>query len=87
MLKKLQAALRKALLSLPLISFVDADAEESCLLLWAGSDIDPGRYFVYDKATRHLDLLMSARPELEGRTLAAVKSTTYAATDGTSIPA
>ncbi len=86
-LKKLQDALRKALPNLPLISFVDANADESRLLLWAGSDIDPGRYFVYDKATRHLDLLMSARPELEGRTLAAVKSTSYVAADGTSIPA
>lgn len=86
-LKKLQAALAKAIPNLPLIRFVDASADEQRLLLWAGSDVDPGQYFVFDKKTRHLDRLSGVRPELDGTTLAAVKPVTYAAADGTAVPA
>ncbi|VVT04750.1 Dipeptidyl aminopeptidase/acylaminoacyl peptidase [Sphingomonas sp. EC-HK361] len=85
-LKRLQAALSKAIPELPLIRFIDASADEKKLLLWAGSDVDPGRYLVFDKSNRHLDLLLPARPQLEGFTLAPVKAITYAAADGTKIP-
>ena len=85
-LKSLAAALSRALPGLPLVSFVDATADESKLLLFAGSDMDPGRYYLYDKATRHLDPFSPARPELTGITLAAVKPITFPAADGTAIP-
>jgi dipeptidyl aminopeptidase/acylaminoacyl peptidase len=86
-LKKLSAALSKALPGLPLVTFIDASADESKLLLFAGSDVDPGRYYLFDKATRHLGEVLPARSQLAQITLAAVKPITFAATDGTQIPA
>lgn len=86
-LKKLQTSLAKALPDQPLVRFVDANADESKLLLWTGSDIDSGGYALFDKKTRHLDGLLRSRPPLEGVTLAPVKAVTFPAADGTPIPA
>lgn len=84
---KLAAALGKAIPHLPMISFVGSSAGESKLLIHAGSDSDPGRYYVYDKTARSLNEILLARPSLEGVTLANVKPITYPASDGTAIPA
>jgi dipeptidyl aminopeptidase/acylaminoacyl peptidase len=86
-LKRLAASLSKALPGLPLIRFVDSTVDERKLLIWAGSDTDPGRYYLYDKGTRQLSELMLSRPQLEGVKLASVKPVTYRASDGTMIPA
>ena len=83
----LAAALGKALPGLPLIRFQDSSADESKLLLWAGSDTDPGRYYLFDKAGKRLNELMLARPQLEGAQLATVKPIRYRAGDGTEVPA
>ncbi len=85
-LKALAAALSKALPGLPLIQFVDASADETRLLLWAGSDVDPGRYYVFDRTAKKLEEIMLSRPSLEGRGLAQVKPITFTAADGTQIP-
>jgi dipeptidyl aminopeptidase/acylaminoacyl peptidase len=82
----LAAKLQKALPGLPIINFVDASRDEAKLLLFAGSDTDPGRYYVYDKISRKLGEVALARPELEGRVQAEVKPVSYAAADGTMIP-
>jgi acetyl esterase/lipase len=82
----LAASLSKALPGLPLISVIDATKDESKLLIVASSDVDPGRYYLYDKGTRKLEELMLARPELEGMKLAEVKPFTYPAADGTQVP-
>ncbi|MET1110095.1 MAG: S9 family peptidase [Allosphingosinicella sp.] len=86
-LAALGKSLSKALPGLPLIRFVDSSADESKLLLWAGSDTDPGRYYLYDKAARQLGELMISRPPLEGTKLATVKPVRYKAADGTEVPA
>lgn len=86
-LKRLAASLSKALPGLPLIRFVDASVDEGKLLLWAGSDTDPGRYYIYDKSARKLNEIMLARPQLEAVKLASVKPVTYRASDGTQVPA
>ncbi|WP_447762143.1 alpha/beta fold hydrolase [Sphingopyxis panaciterrae] len=83
----LAARLGKALPGLPIINFVDASRDESRLLLFAGSDTDPGRYYVYDKKSRKLNEVALARPDLEGRAQAEVKPVSYPAADGTAIPA
>ena len=85
-LRKLGLALGKALPG-RLVTFVDASADESKLLLFAGSDSDPGLYYLYDKATRNLQELIAARPQLEKLKLATVKAVSYPAADGTPIPA
>ena len=86
-LKALAAALSRALPGLPLIRFVDSSMDEGKLLLWAGSDTDPGRYYVYDKASRKLAEVLLSRPQLEDVVLASVKPVTYRAADGAMIPA
>jgi dipeptidyl aminopeptidase/acylaminoacyl peptidase len=85
-LAALGRSLSKALPGLPLIHFVDSSVDESKLLLQAGSDVDPGRYYLYDKGTRQLNELMLARPELENVALAPMKPVTYKASDGTAVP-
>jgi dipeptidyl aminopeptidase/acylaminoacyl peptidase len=86
-LRTLAASLSKALPGHPAVSFVDASLDETRLLLWAGSDVDPGRYYLYDKTTRKLAEVMAGRPELAGFKLAPVQAITYKAADGTAVPA
>lgn len=85
-LRTLAERLSRALPNLPLIRFVGASDDESVLLIWAGSDRDPGRYFTYAKSNRNLKEIMLARPQLEGTTLAEVRPISFPAADGTSIP-
>ncbi|WP_241241939.1 alpha/beta hydrolase family protein [Sphingobium algorifonticola] len=85
-LAKLAAALSKALPKLPLVRFIDSSQDESRLLLWVGSDVDPGRYYLFDKAGNRLEELISDRPQLAGVALSTVRAVSYPATDGTMIP-
>ncbi len=85
--RALAAALGKALPTLPTIDFLGASADNNKLLIHAGSDSDPGRYYVYDKSASALNEIMLARPALEAVKLASVKPITYPARDGTAIPA
>ena len=84
--EQLAKSLSKAIPNLPLIQFEGASADESKLLLFAGSDSDPGRYYLYDKAAKKLSEIMLVRPQLEGVALAKVTPVTYPAADGTQIP-
>ena len=85
-LKTLAASLRKALPGQPLITFVDASADESKLLLFAGSDVDPGRYYLLDRATKKMGEVVPARADLAKTPLASVRSISFRAADGTMIP-
>ena len=86
-LKALEAALSKALPGAPRVSFVDVSRDEKRLLLWAGSDVDPGRYYLYDRNTKRLGEVAPERPDLAGYKLAPVKAVNYVAADGTAVPA
>ncbi|WP_165357186.1 alpha/beta fold hydrolase [Sphingosinicella sp. CPCC 101087] len=86
-LKQLAEQLSRALPGLPLIRFVDSSEDEGRLLIWAGSDRDPGRYYTYDRESRRLNEIMLSRPQLEGVPLAEVRAVTYRARDGTEVPA
>ncbi|WP_082472564.1 alpha/beta hydrolase family protein [Sphingomonas sp. Leaf357] len=86
-LRKLRVSLGKALPGQPLVTFLDASADEGTLLMFAGSDMNAGRYYVYHKATKQLEEVLSARPQLDSVTLSQVKSITFPAADGTLIPA
>lgn len=85
-LRRLRASLGKALPGKPLVTFVDASADESKLLMFAGGDNDPGTYYLYDKASRHLQEVLTVRPQLAGVQLASVRPITFPAGDGTVIP-
>ena len=86
-LKALGLSLSKALPGLPLFQFVDSNMDETKLLIMASSDVDPGRYYIYDKTAKSVNEIMLQRPDLEGVTLAQVKHVTYKAADGAEVPA
>jgi dipeptidyl aminopeptidase/acylaminoacyl peptidase len=85
--KALAASLSKVLPNLPLVEFVDSTADGRKLLIYAGSDNDPGRYYVFGRDKKSLNEAMLERPELEGRTLAQAKPVTVPSSDGAQIPA
>jgi len=82
----LAGSLGKAMPNLPLIQFAGASADGSKLLIFAGSDSDPGRYYSYDRKARQLSEIILVRPQLENVALAKVKPVSYPASDGTMIP-
>jgi dipeptidyl aminopeptidase/acylaminoacyl peptidase len=84
--EKLLAALTKALPEHPGLHIVDSSLDESRLLIQAGSDRDPGVYYLFDKKLRQLQTFLVVRGELEGVKLASVKPIHYQAADGTMIP-
>ncbi|WP_253190467.1 S9 family peptidase [Sphingomonas sp. LM7] len=85
-LLRLRNALGKALPGKPMVTFVDGTADEKKLLLFAGGDSDPGTYYLYDKASRKLEEVTPARPQLGAIKLASVKPIEFPAADGTRIP-
>jgi dipeptidyl aminopeptidase/acylaminoacyl peptidase len=85
-LNRLRTALGKAIPGLPLVNFVDSSLDESKLLLWAGSDVDPGRYFLFDKKTKHLNEALLSRPLLEKVVLPSMKPISFKTADGVMVP-
>lgn len=83
----LVTSLSRALPHLPLIHVIDSDISGQRMLVFAGSDVDPGRYFLFDRTTRKLDLITLARPDLKDVQLPSVKPVRYRAADGMNIPA
>ena len=70
-----------------LVDVIDANADESRLLVSTASDVDPGVYHIFDRKSHQLQTFLVKRNELEGVTLAHVKPISYPAADGTQIPA
>jgi dipeptidyl aminopeptidase/acylaminoacyl peptidase len=83
----LAASLSKVLPKSPIVEFSDASRDGRKLLIFAGSDSEPGRYYLFDRDKKTLTPAMIGRPELEGRTLATVKPVTIPGSGGVSIPA
>ncbi|MDB6013384.1 MAG: peptidase prolyl oligopeptidase active site domain protein [Gammaproteobacteria bacterium] len=84
--KSLVKALAKALPQQPQVDIVESSVDESVMLIRAGSDTDPGVYYIFDRKTKHLDTFLVVRGELEDAKLAQVKPVSYPAADGTMIP-
>lgn len=68
------------------VHVADASDDNSRYLVWASSDVDPGRVYLYSPAARELRILLMDRPALDGLTLSPVQPVTYPAADGTMIP-
>lgn len=85
-LKRLAAALGRALPEKPQVDFVDANAGETKLLLVAGSDAHPGMFYIYDKATRHLEEILPVRAQLQGIAMGTMSPVTFPTSDGTMVP-
>jgi dipeptidyl aminopeptidase/acylaminoacyl peptidase len=86
-IRKLIAAIGKALPTQPSIDVIDSSLDESKLLIFASGDTDPGLYYLFDRTSKKLTRLMAVRPQLADRKLAAMKAISYPAADGTIIPA
>jgi dipeptidyl aminopeptidase/acylaminoacyl peptidase len=85
-LKTLAMSLSKALPGNPAVNFIDSSADERKLLLRTSSDVDPGRYYIFDRDKKSVSEILLARPQLEGRKLAAMTPVSYKSADGTVIP-
>jgi len=84
--KAIARQMAQALPKLPLIRFVGSSADEQTLLVFASSDVDPGHFYVFDRAKKTLAEAITLRPELKGMQLAPRRPITYPAADGTKIP-
>jgi dipeptidyl aminopeptidase/acylaminoacyl peptidase len=83
----IHASLERALPKQPIIRITDSSVDESKLLVLAGSDNDPGTYYLFDRTAKQLRPLLAVRASLDGVPLASVKPVQYPASDGTMIPA
>lgn len=86
-IKALAGALGKALPGSPVVGVTDASGDENKLVIFAGSDIDPGRYYLLDRTTKKMAEISAVRPDLAGVKLASVKAIKYKTADGTEVPA
>jgi dipeptidyl aminopeptidase/acylaminoacyl peptidase len=85
-IEKLMRSLSRALPRQPQLRIVDSSVDEHVLLIFAGSDDDPGVYYVFDRPAKQLRTFLVARGELEGVKLAKVKPVSYPAGDGEMVP-
>ncbi|AJP73858.1 alpha/beta hydrolase family protein [Sphingomonas hengshuiensis] len=86
-IRALAASLGKALPGLPIVGVGDASLDEKKLVIFAGSDVDPGHYYLLDRTTKKMAEISPVRPDLAGVPLATVKAIRYKAADGTEVPA
>ena len=86
-IKALVGSLARALPGLPIVGVNDSSSDEKKLVIFAGSDVDPGHYYLLDRATKQMAEISPVRPDLAGIKLASVKAITYKAADGTDVPA
>jgi dipeptidyl aminopeptidase/acylaminoacyl peptidase len=61
--------------------------DNSRMLVWAGSEADPGVLYVYTPGEKRMDQFAELRPKVDFRALARPKAVTYKARDGTTINA
>ena len=83
----LTGSLARAMPQTPIISLADSTPDGRKLLIFAGSDQEPGRYYLFDRNARTLNEAMLARPELEKFRLAEMRSVTIPGAGGVQIPA
>lgn len=84
---KIISTLSAALPQLPMIDIIESSRDENKLLIHAGSDSDPGRYYIYEVSSNALREVLLARPALENVKTSSMQIVSYPAADGTLIPA
>ncbi len=85
-IEAIHASLEKALRNQPMLQITDSSVDETKLVILAGSDNDPGTYYLFDRGAKQIRPLLQIREPLEGKPLASVKAIEYPAADGTMIP-
>ena len=86
-MKSLGTELAKALPDTPLIDFVGRSKTGDKLLLHAGSDVDPGVYFLLDQKTKRMEPVLNSNDSIDGSRLAPMRAVSVPTSDGKSIPA
>ena len=86
-IKRLLASLARALPAQPRFGVTDSSVDESTLVVSAGSDSDPGVFYLFDRKTRELAIYNVQRREREGIKLATMKFVSYPSGDGVTVPA
>jgi|GEM_PF-162004 len=85
--EKLILQLGRALPGAPIVSVQSESRDGQRLIVFAGSDRDPGKYYLLDRATRKLTLITEVRPQLNSIALGEERAVSFLARDGTSVPA
>lgn len=85
--QRIANSLARTLPGLPLIRFISASRDGRKVIVFAGSDVDPGRYYVLDWPSKTMMEFSPARLALRSAALAPVRAVSYRAADGTMIPA
>jgi dipeptidyl aminopeptidase/acylaminoacyl peptidase len=85
-IEKLMRSISRAVPRQPAVRIVDSSVDEHVLLIFAGSDDDPGVYYLFDRPSKQLRTFLVVRGALEGVKLAKVKPVTYPAGDGEVVP-
>lgn len=85
-IKQVLGAISRALPG-SLLRIADTSTDGNTMLIFAGSDSDPGVYYIFDRKARRLQTFLVLRDQLEGVTLAKQKPISYPAADGVMIPA
>ena len=85
-IQQMLVTLHKALPQQPLLRVGDSSTDENTMLIFAGSDSDPGVYYIFDRKAHQLRTFLVVRSALEGVKLATVKSISYPAADGVMVP-
>lgn len=84
--KTLHDRMARAIPQQPLIEFLNSSADDTKTLMFAGSDNNPGKFYVFDRTSRQLGEVLPARPELAGHALASVQPVSIPVGDGTNMP-
>lgn len=77
----------KAALKMDDVHIIDRSKNNERLLVWAGSEADPGALYIFTPAENRLALLGNNRPDLDFRLLVKPKPVRFTARDGMEIPA
>ena len=85
-MKRLQARLDQAMKGME-VWVASRAKDHSRMVVWAGSEADPGSYFLYDAAQAKLDAFFPNLPGLDPALMARPKPVSYTARDGTKISA
>lgn len=86
-IKSLSEKLAQALPQMPLMNVVGSSKNGSKLLIHAGSDVDPGVFFLLDRAANKMDPVLNSNDLIDSANLAPMKAVSVPTKDGKSIPA
>jgi dienelactone hydrolase len=85
--QRVSDTLTRALPGAPAVSIIDSSADGSKLLVSANAANDPGHYYLFDKGSRQLRPLLSARMALQGYKFSNTQPVEYPASDASKLSA